>query len=616
MNKDCSDEKIWLPVRVLFLSSLILFLTASVSLSAELLAVDITSTTGQTKVELQLDSEIRYSEHFLVGNIEERSRYYIDLYNTFPNGKLPSTIHIDDEHIVAIRIGRHGTMSRLVLDLGHKHGCRMAAKNEAGKIVIQCSSSYDEAEIVTTPPKMDLDQESPNLFYDQSLETFQPVEFPSMAMISPKPLTIGGQIAGFAAYDLKKESYEDQRLSRLRSRIYVQNDSNLQQGLKIKGKVALEWDVLDSDSSYVGSDNDLNLYEAYLKFSGDRWDFSIGRQRVRWGKSDQLSPLDSINPDDLRQFITIDLEERKIPSWLARLRLHGSKFSIESIFMPWFEKSELDYFDSDWALYRNLRQTIVENPHLPQAIKDYALGLGVNENEPSDSLGNSSAAVRLTWQAFRSDFALSYRYGWESLPTIRNFPVKNINFSGDQQSRTTDFLNSADLSDEAVDAHYKRQQIVGFEWETVFDLIGFRGEVAYFDHVSLLSSDLASISKEVVHAVVGIDYTSVDEWYFNLQASWYRIFSYEGDILYFDQDNVSLLGEVSKTLWRGNLVVSTRYNYTLSDGGYYLQPAVTLKYFANFECGVGVMVFGGDGKTMLGSHDQADQFYAKVKLTF
>lgn len=459
-------------------------------------------------------------------------------------------------------------------------------------------------------------QESSPFFCDQPSETIQLLGFSDLAMAPVRALAVGGQIVGFAAYDLKNESYEDQRLSRLRSRLHVQHDSRLQQGLKLQGRVALEWDLLDSDNSYVGSDNDLNLYEAYLKLRGDSWDFSLGRQRVRWGKSDQLSPLDSINPDDMRQFITIDLEERKIPSWLARLRFHGSKFSIESIFMPWFEKSELDYFDSDWALYRNLRQTIAQNPHLPQSIKDYALGLGVNEHEPSDSLGNGSVAVRLSWQASRSDFALSYRYGWESLPTIRSFPVKNIIFSGDPQSRPTDFLSSADLSDEAVDAHYKRQQIVGFEWETVFDLIGFRGEVAYFDHVSLLSSDLTSISKEVVHAVVGIDYTSVDEWYFNLQTSWYRILSYEGRILYFDQDNVSLLGEVSKTLWRGNLELSTRYNYTLSDGGYYLQPAATLKYFANIECEVGVMVFGGDGETMLGSHDQADQFYAKVKLTF
>ena len=405
-------------------------------------------------------------------------------------------------------------------------------------------------------------------------------------------------------------------MSRLRSRLHVQHDSHLQRGLKLQGRVALEWDHLDSDNGYVGNDNDLNLYEAYLKLRGESWDFSVGRQRVRWGKSDQLSPLDSINPDDMRQFMTIDLEERKIPSWLARLRLYRSKFTIETIFMPWFEKSELDYFDSDWALYRNLRQIVAENPHLPQSIKDYALGLGVDKHQPSDSLGNISAALRLLWQAAGSDFALSYRYGWESLPTIRSFPVKNIIFSGDPHSRPTDFLSSADLSDEEVDAHYKRQQIVGFEWETVFGLVGFRGEIAYFDHLSLLSSDLTSISKEVVHAVAGVDYTSVNEWYFNLQTSWYRILSYEGRILYFDQDNVSLLGEISKTLWRGNLELSTRYNYTLTDGGYYLQPAVTLKYFANIECEVGVMVFGGDGETMLGSYDQADQFYAKVRFMF
>jgi hypothetical protein len=132
----------------------------------------------------------------------------------------------------------------------------------------------------------------------------------------------------------------------------------------------------------------------------------------------------------------------------------------------------------------------------------------------------------------------------------------------------------------------------------------------------LLGEDLTSRSKEVGHLVAGIDYTSVDDWYFNLQTSWYRIFGYDESILYFERDNLSLLGEIRKTLWRGNLELSTRYNYTLTDGSSYLQPAITLKYFPNTELEAGVMVFGGDGDTLLGSYDQTDQAYAQVKISF
>ncbi len=59
--------------------------------------------------------------------------------------------------------------------------------------------------------------------------------------------------------------------------------------------------------------------------------------------------------------------------------------------------------------------------------------------------------------------------------------------------------------------------------------------------------------KPVTHLVSGIDYTSVTEWYFNVQGSWYHIHDYSSEILYFEENTVSLLGEISKPVWRGNL---------------------------------------------------------------
>lgn len=437
---------------------------------------------------------------------------------------------------------------------------------------------------------------------------------PAPLTLEPAPSiswTSWGKLYGYTAKDINQQLDEDDDLSRLQARLGVDLDKHLEQK-KLSARISLEADRLFYAADEADKDTDITLYETYLLLSGPRWDFSFGKQRVRWGKSDQLSPLDSINPEDMRQFITVDLEERKDPSWLGRFRTHGQRLSVEAIVSPWFEESQIDYFDSNWALYRNLRQSILNHPGLPQAAKDYTSALRVHETKPSDSLENMSGALRLLWQGEHADFALSHHYGWETLPCITSFPVKGIAFDGDPGTDPEALMGTAELTATAVEAEFKRQKITGFEWETVLDPVGFRGELAYIDKVSFLSADLTSIRHTAGHLVTGIDYISASEWYLNLQASWYHIFDYDKKILYFERDNVSLLGEISKPVWRGNLEFATRFNYTLTDASFYVQPNVTLNYFTNTECEIGLNIFSGAGDTIFGSHDQADQVYARI----
>lgn len=72
-----------------------------------------------------------------------------------------------------------------------------------------------------------------------------------------------------------------------------------------------------SDYLYFGDDNqtddyDLELHEAAFMYTDNRVDLSVGRQIIRWGKTDQFSPVDSINPQDFREFMIPDYEETKM----------------------------------------------------------------------------------------------------------------------------------------------------------------------------------------------------------------------------------------------------------------------------------------------------------------
>lgn len=603
--------------------------------AAILQGIDFVSAEDSTEVIFRIDKKVRYKYDYLPASGTLPTRCYIDLYNTSSNQSVANWLQVDDQHISNIRTGSYPTKLRVVLDLQKDDVCSViSSATEPFQVKISVTSPaalltkklgnvtpMESEEGAPLPEMQDVatkDQPQPRAVpSDETTVTAEPdTQLASFTSAGRDDISAWGWAQAYSAYDTNQQGSEDSELSRLQGRAGVDWNKDLSSESSFKLRGAIDLDRLYYDSDLADEETDFTLHETYMQYNSSNWEMSLGKQRVRWGKSDQLSPIDSINPQDFRQFITIDLEERARPSWMLRSRWHGESIGFETIIQPWFKKSKIEYFDSNWAIYRNLRESIIDNPSAPDELKDYVRDLRVETNKPSKSLDNMSAAARFTWQTKQTDFALSYHYGWETLPTITNFPVKNIDYSGKPDPDLTELLSDAVFTDQKVQAKYKRQQTAGFEWETVLDPIGFRGEIAYIDHVAFLSSDLTSVRKPVVHLISGIDYASTSEWYFNVQGSWYHINDYSSEILYFEENTVSLLGEISKPVWRGNLEFSLQYNYTITDQSSYLQPSVILKYFRNLECETGANIFSGDDDTLLGSYDQNDQVYVRVKAFF
>lgn len=391
-----------------------------------------------------------------------------------------------------------------------------------------------------------------------------------------------------------------------------EHDYTFYNNARIEGKWTFEgsrnyiFASIDSEYLWFGPHNneedyDLDLFEGYFYWSNKRivrprfrttpiqygikryfsWlrgpvDIRVGRQIVRWGKTDQISPVDNLNPQDLREFITHDLEDRKIPNWMVRARLFSDFFTVEGIYLPFFESSRIDYFGTDWAIFRHMNR------------------IGVHEEEPDRKFKNGEGGVRVTKTISGWDLGLSYLYAWEDLPYFETFPTGG----GD------------------VQITYKRSNIFGFEFETTAGEIGLRGEAAYFDSQSFLTENLTSVSKPVFHYVIGVDYSSANGWYVNVQFSEQTIREYQRDILYFRKSNTALNGEVSKEFSRGHFKALLRYNYGLSDKSYYLNPKIICTYFTDLDIILGVNVFGGDTETLLGFYDANDQLYLDLKYHF
>jgi hypothetical protein len=339
-----------------------------------------------------------------------------------------------------------------------------------------------------------------------------------------------------------------------------------------------------SDYLWFGPDNsmddyDLDLFEAYLHHASSDWDLRLGRQIVRWGKADQISPVDNLNPQDLREFVIPELEDRKIPNWMARLRLFPGDVTLEGVFIPFFEENEFDWSGNTWALLG------VDSG-----------GLKISEDKPDQGLDNADWGLRASSTLAGWDLSLSYLQATEKSPRLRFEP--------------------ADPMGPTLHADYARQHIIGWEFETTVDKFGFRGEGAYFDEQSLPTTNMNTVSKPMSHSVIGVDYLGEQDWYVNVQLSHQHIFDHEKDILFLREDNFYLSGEINKEFWRGNTMLKLRYAMDLHDGGSFFTPEAILTYFKNLELTLGANVFFGPKDSYFGRYGDNDQTFFKAVYRF
>ncbi len=419
-------------------------------------------------------------------------------------------------------------------------------------------------------------------------------------------LTLSGIVQIRASMDTKKNDHIENK-THLKSRILLES----------RYKKTARVSVL-SDYLYFGNDNEtdeynLDLHEAVFFHNNNFIDFSMGKQIIRWGKADLISPVDTINPTDAREFILPDYAETKQPVWMADLKLLFDTFTLEAIFIPVFEKAELDYFGTDWAVFSHLKKEIAASP-VPENIKHYFNRLAVDEQDPDTEAewGFRFATTIQNW-----DLGLSWHHTTEDLPYFSSFPVKNIHVDGTLNREDLEkSLKTAVFTDENIMVEFPRTNILGCEFETTLSGFGIRGEAAWYENQSLLTASLTSSKNTTFTYTLGADYTTKSNIYLNIQFTHQYISGYTPDILYFKRNNYSLSGEISRDIFMDWLEASMLYSISLSDNSWYLSPRITHTYVTNLDLVLGVDIFSGDGDTWLGRFSDNDQLFIDISYRF
>lgn len=124
----------------------------------------------------------------------------------------------------------------------------------------------------------------------------------------------------------------------------------------------------------------------------------VGRQFIRWGKTDVLTPTDRFAPRDFLN--VVDSEFLGVTGARASLRI-GSADTIEGAWVPWLTPSRVPLLGQRWVV----------PPAAPVPVTVVDGGADI----PSGSQGG----VRWSHVGDPFEFALSYYDGYNNLPTFR-----------------------------------------------------------------------------------------------------------------------------------------------------------------------------------------------------
>ncbi|WP_148278111.1 DUF1302 family protein [Desulfobacula toluolica] len=414
----------------------------------------------------------------------------------------------------------------------------------------------------------------------------------------------------------------------LRPSIDMDHDKTNENKTSFKNKIILEANykkkfVISGISDYLffGSQNetddyDINFYELYFKHRINYFNISVGKQIKRWGKTDQISPIDTLNPENTTEFIIPSYDERKIPVWMADVVFKKNIFFIECVLIPFFEPSKFNYFGTDWATFSHLKEDIKDSS-LPSTLKSYFDSIKINETEPNDNVDSFEYALRVGGTIQQLDFGFTYHHAFEDLPCFKSFPVKNLSLENPNsiQSLLSNPGNLT-LTNEKIEATYLRSNIFDFEFETIVSDLGIRGEAVWKDNESFLTRSFTSLRNPTFFWIIGADYTSSNNWYFNLQFAHQHISNYDASTLFFDRDTYSLIGEINKDLFSDWLNAVVQYTIILNDGSYYVSPRLVSTHIKNLEVTLGLNLFEGSDNSILGRYDVNDQVFIDLKYYF
>jgi len=400
-----------------------------------------------------------------------------------------------------------------------------------------------------------------------------------------------------------------------------------------------EIEECESDSGFSSS---LQREDIYVKEASfvlmdifiDGTDLTIGRQRVRWGTSDEYNVVDNMNPVDYGNVFSFDPDY-----FVEHLSMDGINLEycfpmdfalrLQAAYFLTFKPSTLP--DGFYARLLGLQQ---------QRLDDLTSGYGfaggdvelVLNDVPEYSIDKGPTGIRLSGNAFNLDWGISWFHGFQTLPLVSKVD-------------TTITLESTTLKSYL---DYPKLDVVGLDLAGEIHSVGLWAEAAaYFPEdkkvvqaTSLLSTaDLVSFDMfecPYYKYTVGFDYTFGigNGLYWNTQFNkgFYDEFAYTSearDLLgmgghgfmgelgdyYISFIEYSFFNEELTVTLNGILEIAD-YDDFSDNNAVVFKPDIEYKPFDNTSIEIGYVMITGDEATKYGSFKENDVAYCLLMTHF
>lgn len=201
----------------------------------------------------------------------------------------------------------------------------------------------------------------------------------------------------------------------------------------------------------------VRVRDAWVEARAGKYDVRVGFGRLVWGRLDEISPLDVLNPIDASTFLLHGKSDARRPVALARVRWTPSeRLAVEAIALPVFRRSVFDQLDVEASPF-NLANDLVF-PALTSERLFHA--------EPDASWSNLSGGVRVQTSLGRADVSAMVFRGFEGFGPV-TFEL------------VTPFEAGPAVVGQGVE-HHTRVTMAGVDFEAVLAGWALRGEAAGF----------------------------------------------------------------------------------------------------------------------------------------
>lgn len=395
--------------------------------------------------------------------------------------------------------------------------------------------------------------------------------------------------------DLKTEQEKVNSLE-LKPELVYTHDNNLDATVSGRFKMISEFgnDVEDRSDNI----SEVRLYNAYVSYSGESYSIKAGNQIVTWGKADEISPLDNVNPEDMRDGPIRRRNERKIPIPMLNAEVFARGDRLQFLFIPVYKRSRVDLYGTDWA-----------------AVGSEINTANIVEDTPSNGLDNAEYGVRYMSDAASVDYSISFLSTTNDLPTLKSFNLPAGLGSISNDLSVAELAALANANNIPIGVEYNRREIAGFDFETVVDSFGIRGDFAYTRAEDFINSDLQAVRSPTYRYTLGVDYTSSSDFYINVQYLQTIIDDYKNILLNEEVQN-GFFSEISKEFLSNNYKIGLRSLQGTPQTQYYYNPYLKLQQWDNLSFEFGAELLGGEQTSPLGFYTNNDNYYLIVSAYY